>query len=111
MYDENVVPQIAAALTENLTADELQELDDVITPRVAALFAKAFGEQMWDILAPLTEGDEAAAGTPGPSPDSAGAETELRGMMRDPRYWRDRDPAHVARVAGGFRQLYPGEGG
>ena len=36
-------------------------------------------------------------------PDEAG----LRGLMRDPRYWRDRDPALVARVTEGFRRLYP----
>ena len=112
MFGDNIVPQIAEALTENLTEQELAELDEVITPRVASLFAKAFGEQMWDILAPLTEGDEEASGDLAePAADLAGAETELRGMMRDPRYWRDRDPAHVARVAGGFRQLYPGEAG
>lgn len=110
MFDQNVVPQIAAALTENLTPEELAELDEVITPRVAALFAKAFGDQMWDILAPLTEGDDDAPAET-TEPDSAAAETLLRGMMRDPRYWRDRDPGHVARVAGGFKQLYPGDGG
>jgi len=111
MFGENIVPQIAEALTENLTAEELAELDEVITPRVASLFAKAFGDQMWDILAPLTEGDDDAPEDPADSlADMAGAETELRGLMRDPRYWRDRDPAHVARVAGGFKQLYPREG-
>lgn len=28
-------------------------------------------------------------------------------MMRDPRYWRDRDPEFVARVTEGFRALFP----
>lgn len=42
--------------------------------------------------------------------EGAGAkpsETELTRMMRDPRYWRDRDPAFVAEVTKGFKQLYP----
>jgi hypothetical protein len=40
--------------------------------------------------------------------DTTGAnETELRNMMQDPRYWRDRDPAYVARVRDGFKALYP----
>jgi hypothetical protein len=30
----------------------------------------------------------------------------LQEMMRDPRYWRDRDPEFVARVTRGFEQLY-----
>ncbi|MGF1562548.1 MAG: hypothetical protein ACFB3T_10255 [Geminicoccaceae bacterium] len=41
--------------------------------------------------------------------DSAGElldEARLRTMMRDPRYWQQRDPAFVERVTNGFRQLY-----
>lgn len=34
-------------------------------------------------------------------------ETALKSMMRDPRYWRDRDPAVVAQVKEGFRRLFP----
>ena len=34
-------------------------------------------------------------------------EAELDEMMRDPRYWRTRDPDFVARVTEGFKRLYP----
>jgi Phage T7 capsid assembly protein len=34
-------------------------------------------------------------------------EADLRSLMRDPRYWRDRDPALVAKVTEGFKRLYP----
>jgi len=34
-------------------------------------------------------------------------EDDLRAMIRDPKYWRDRDPAIVARVTDGFHKLYP----
>jgi hypothetical protein len=34
-------------------------------------------------------------------------EAALTRMMRDPRYWRERDPAFVARVTEGFQRLYP----
>ncbi|HEV7369645.1 capsid assembly protein [Arenibaculum sp.] len=39
---------------------------------------------------------------------SASGETEgdLQRMMRDPRYWRDRDSGFVAKVTDGFRRLY-----
>jgi len=40
----------------------------------------------------------------GDAPDEGG----LRGMMRDPRYWRDRDPAFVGRVTAGYRRLFGG---
>ncbi|HYG84772.1 MAG TPA: hypothetical protein VD978_00775 [Azospirillum sp.] len=34
-------------------------------------------------------------------------EAELHTLMRDPRYWRDRDPAVITRVTEGFKRLYP----
>jgi hypothetical protein len=46
----------------------------------------------------LRDGD----GTPA-APD----ENTLSQMMRDPRYWRDRDPDIIAKVTEGFRRLYP----
>jgi len=33
-------------------------------------------------------------------------ETDLRSMMRDPKYWRQKDPAFVSQVTEGFRRLY-----
>lgn len=48
----------------------------------------------------LVRGAEPASGAPG--------EAELRRMMRDRRYWRDKDPEYVARVREGFKRLYPG---
>jgi hypothetical protein len=33
-------------------------------------------------------------------------ESELRAMMRDPRYWRDRDAEFVRKIESGFRKLY-----
>ncbi|HWT07931.1 MAG TPA: hypothetical protein VN329_02130 [Roseomonas sp.] len=45
-----------------------------------------------------------------PRADAATAtdETELRAMMRDPRYWRTREPEFVRRVTDGFRRLVGG---
>ena len=34
-------------------------------------------------------------------------EASLTRMMRDPRYWRDRDPGLVSQVTEGFKRLYP----
>lgn len=38
-------------------------------------------------------------------PPPAESESELRAMMRDPRYWRTREPEFVRRVTEGFRRL------
>ena len=42
------------------------------------------------------------------SAGSAPDEAELRRMMRDPRYWRTREPAFVRQVTEGFRRLVGG---
>jgi hypothetical protein len=31
---------------------------------------------------------------------------DLRSMMRDPKYWREKDPAFIAKVTQGFQDLY-----
>jgi hypothetical protein len=33
-------------------------------------------------------------------------ETSLRGMMKDPKYWREKDPAFIKKVSDGFRQVF-----
>lgn len=40
-------------------------------------------------------------------PKSGIDEATLTRLMRDPRYWRERDPAIVAQVTEGFQRLYP----
>lgn len=73
-------------------------------PVYAALAATAEGvmalEQMMRGQEPGLSRDSAP-----PAPES---ETELRAMMRDPRYWRARDPQFIQRVTEGFRRLVGG---
>jgi len=45
-------------------------------------------------------------GTPAGTPGHHG-ERDLKQMMKDPRYWRDQDPAFVELVRKGFQALYP----
>lgn len=33
-------------------------------------------------------------------------EQDLQSMMRDPKYWRDKDPAYIAKVTQGFKNMY-----
>lgn len=37
---------------------------------------------------------------------SAVDEKDLHSMMRDPRYWRDKDPSFIAKVTDGFQKIY-----
>lgn len=36
-------------------------------------------------------------------------ELDLQSMMRDPKYWRDKDPSYVAKVTEGFKKMYGGK--
>ena len=36
-------------------------------------------------------------------------EAGLKQMMQDPKYWRERDPAYIARVSDGFQKIYGGQ--
>lgn len=40
------------------------------------------------------------------SRSASGGEQELQSMMRDPRYWKTKDPSFVAQVTDGFRRVY-----
>ncbi|WP_259780969.1 hypothetical protein [Aestuariispira ectoiniformans] len=86
---------------QTLSPMELEELDSIITPRAAELLVKAFGPDMWEILVPLVENDDPK--------EVQNIEESIRQMMRDPRYWRDRDPSTVRQVSEGFQRLYPGQ--
>lgn len=55
----------------------------------------------------MMTGAEPAALTMPAGTSPGGGEVELQALMRDPRYWRDRDPAVVSRVTDGFQRLYP----
>jgi hypothetical protein len=46
----------------------------------------------------------------GMTASAAENEAELRAMMRDPRYWRTREPEFIRRVSDGFRRLVNGQG-
>jgi len=53
---------------------------------------------------------EPAMSRDGQSYGAPETEESLRALMRDPKYWRDHDPAVVERVQRGFQRLYPDEG-
>ena len=53
----------------------------------------------------MQSGEPGLAGSGDPAPGMG--EEDLKKMMRDPRYWREQDPALVARVRDGFKRLYP----
>ena len=51
--------------------------------------------------------DEPGVGTSGSGGGDGPDEQKLKKLMQDPRYWRDQDPALIAKVRNGFQRLYP----
>lgn len=50
--------------------------------------------------------EEPSLGAAAPAADGAQGEDQLKKMVNDPRYWKTRDPAFIAKVTEGFRRLY-----
>ena len=58
----------------------------------------------------MMAGDEPGLLREGQGSDVSPTEAGLKQMMRDPRYWRQQDPAIVEQVREGFRRLYQQHG-
>jgi hypothetical protein len=88
-----------------------------IAPQIAAWGRANLSEAVFSALSTTAEGVSAMhrmMGSKEPAlareaaADAAPDEAELRKMMRDPRYWRSREPDFVKRVTDGFRRLVEG---
>ena len=78
-------------------------------PRAAVEGLSTTYEGVMALYKMMTGAEPAALSMPA-APAPGGSEAELQALMRDPRYWRERDPATVARVTEGFQRLYPTAG-
>jgi hypothetical protein len=126
VYDlaaERLLPLIAEAAAEFEAGKQRDKLHAEfggeerfrrLAPQIAAWGRTNLPEPVFGALAVTAEGVLAmhrmmAAKEPVLSRDAAADaapdEAELRKMMRDPRYWRSREPDFVKRVTEGFRRL------
>lgn len=88
---QEVSRQLLAFGRKNLSAEVLRNLSSSFEG-VMALHRMMKGED--SVVSPRME-----------SP-AAESESDLRSMMRDPKYWRQKDPAFIGKVTEGFRRLY-----
>jgi hypothetical protein len=84
--------QLLAYGKKNLPADVLRSLSTSYEG-VMALFKM------------MKNGDTPSLAGPAAAPDGPNAQ-DLQSMMRDPKYWKTKDPAHVAKVTEGFKKMY-----
>ena len=99
-YDDIDATQVIAHGLLKLSEDELKALDKAITPDIATLLGKAFGDKLLQAIGPLyLEDNEEGI-------NLELTEGDLRALMRKPAYWRDRDPDILAQVSQGYKRLY-----
>ncbi|PWS38704.1 hypothetical protein DFH01_05435 [Falsiroseomonas bella] len=131
VYDlaaERLLPLIAEAAAEFEAGKQREKLNAEfggedryrrLAPQIAAWGRANLSEPVFAALATTAEGVLAmyrmmGAKEPPLSRDAtaetAPDEAELRKMMRDPRYWRTREPDFVQRVTEGFRRLVRDKG-
>lgn len=131
VYDlaaERLMPLIAEAAAEFEAGKQREKLHAEfggeerfrrLAPQISAWGRANLSEAVFDALTTTAEGVMAmyrmmGAKEPPLSRDAAAEaapdEAELRRMMRDPRYWRTREPDFVKRVTEGFRRLVGEQG-
>lgn len=88
---KEVSRQLLAFGTRNLPADVLENLSSSFEG-VLALYK-------------MMQNEEPVMKKEASNPSETGAE-DLQSMMRDPKYWRDKDPATVKKVTEGFQKMY-----
>lgn len=127
VYDlaaERLVPMVAELAAEFQADRELERLErhfggaekwQAVSRQLLAFGRKNLEPSVLDNLAGSFEGVLALyrmmkSEEPGlerrGEPVSADGEKDLHSMMRDPRYWRDRDSAFISKVTEGFQTLY-----
>ncbi len=127
VYDaaaEKLVPMIASMAGEFQADREVERLVaefggveqwEEMSRQLLAFGRKSLPEDVLDGLASSYEGVMALhkmmkGETPTLKTDTEGqtglGEKELRSMMRDPKYWRDKDPSFISKVTDGFEKLY-----
>ena len=66
-------------------------------------------ETQFDLISEVYVSDTPPSDKPAAPPAVKETEDQLREMMRDPRYWRTREPEFIKRVTDGFRALVAGD--
>ncbi len=127
VYDlaaEKFVPMVADVSADLHAERELEKLINhfggaenwtEVSRQLLAFGQKAMPEDVLDGMASTFEGvlalekmmksEEPGLKGNAQSPEAT-SEKDLKAMMRDPRYWKQKDPAFVAKVTQGFEKMY-----
>ena len=124
LANERVIP-VLNELTVNFEAQKQieklvrhfgsQEKFNEISRQISTWAKQNLRSEIYDALATTSEGvmalyqmmssNEPQLGRDGGQPEEL-SNASLRKMMEDPRYWRDKDAAYIAKITKGFEKLY-----
>lgn len=94
-------PEKWAEVSRQLLAFGRKNLPEQVLESLASSFEGVMA------LHRMMKGEEPGISMRAPRDDAVpGNEGDLRLLMRDPRYWREKDPSFVAMVTDGFKRLY-----
>ncbi|MFC3126819.1 hypothetical protein ACFOD4_17275 [Pseudoroseomonas globiformis] len=127
VYDlaaERLLPLIAEAAADYEAQKQMSKLSEAlggeeqfrrVAPQIAAWGRANLAKPVFEALSTTAEGVLALHRMMGSGEPSLAREADapeavdeaaLRKMMRDPRYWRTREPEYVKRVTDGFKRLF-----
>lgn len=127
LANERIIPvldQLTVSFEAQKQLDKLssyfggQERFDEASRQISAWAKQNLRPEVYDALASTAEGVIAlykmmSSNEPmlGKSAGFEGelSEQNLRKMMEDPRYWRDKDASYINKITKGFEKLYPGK--
>lgn len=92
---QQVAKQLLSFGAQNMPADVLDNLSSSYEGVVA----------LYNMMKSKEPGLRTNGGTGG-SGDAMNGADDLQTMMRDPKYWREKDPAFIAKVTEGFKKVY-----
>ncbi|MDR1694559.1 MAG: hypothetical protein LBR70_05170 [Lactobacillaceae bacterium] len=93
-----------------------KERFDEVARQISAWAKQNISSELYDVLGSTYEGvvtlyKMMSSNEPLLSKDNGAKEkvdeTALREMMKDPRYWRDKDNSYIEKIRKGFEKLYP----
>ena len=109
-----LTPDEATALQKRVAELEGALKDAATSVKEWGAYASQYLQDKWDLpgevarYIAIAEGKNEAA-LEGKKDEPTMTEEQLREMMRDPRYWRQRNPEWVKRVTDGYRALVGGK--
>ncbi|MFV0627157.1 MAG: capsid assembly protein [Alphaproteobacteria bacterium] len=125
LAEEKVLPMLGD-LTINFEAQKQleklishfgsKEKFDEVARQISNWSRQNLSPDIYDILGSTSEGvltlyRMMSSGEPtlsrGGVPKSEMSEEKLREMMKDPKYWRDKESSYIAKIQEGFQRLYP----